>query len=219
LDLDPFPIVIRELVSEYEKKETLTRLIIQLCRGYLVVIWLFGIFRLLLVIPAGLLTLIDMIQNLLQLVNEKLESNTFWVNLKWNLICYNKLVICINVLQFVEIIALFLMEVVMLVIVLFNFIIIRMYNSFPFLVWCFPPVLNMILIVGVQVTIPQCVAFANDCAKWKAHLIIAADERQSPYMRKRTRAMFPLRVNVGVPGYIILYSILGRQQKCHTMKQ
>jgi len=73
MELDPIPIVLRELVSEYPKRETLTWLIIQLCRGYLVVICLFGVCGLLCVIPLGLITLIDVIQNLLQLVNDKLE--------------------------------------------------------------------------------------------------------------------------------------------------
>jgi len=151
-----------------------------------------------------------MIQNLCQLVNEKLQyyshCSSFWVNIRWNVICYNKLIICVNVLQLVEIIGLYYLGSGMLFLVLFNFIIIRLYNIFPFFFWCVFPVLDVIFIGVIQLTVPQCVAFANLAAKWKAHLILLAGKRKSPYMRKRTRAMYPLRVNVGVPGYITLFS-------------
>jgi len=225
---DPIYTVIRELIFQYEKRETATRLIIEFCRVYLTSFYLVEGFRLVSLISLSFITAIDTIQNLCQLVNEKLEyyscHNPLWVNIRWNLLCYNKLVLCVNVLQLVEIIALLLMGAGLIMLVLWNFIIIRMYDFFPFSIWCCFPVLDVIVIGVIQLTIPQCVTFANLAAKWKAHLILTADKRRSPYERKRTRAMYPLRVNVGIPGYINLFSF-GKSTKvsyygailCHTI--
>jgi len=225
---DPFHTVIRELILHYEKRGTATRLIIEFCRAYLTSFFLVGAIRIVSLISLSFITLVHMSQDLSQLVNDKLESyshhSSLWMNIRWNLLCYNRLVICSNVLQLVEIIALIFMGAGMLFLVLFNFIIIRMYDFFPFFVWCCFPVLDVIVILVIQLTVPQCVACANLGAKWKAHLIEVADKQKSPYMRKRTRAMYPLKTNVGVPGYIVLFSF-GKSTKvtyyeailCHTI--
>jgi len=132
-------------------------------------------------------------------------------------------VICVNVLQAVEIVALFMMVAGMLILFLFNFIIIRMYHFFPFLIWCFFPVLNVIFIGVIQLIVPQCVSFAILAAKCKAQLILRAKKQKYPYMIKRTKAVFPLRINVGIPGYVLF--MFGKSTKvsyygglvCHTI--
>jgi len=133
--LDWFQIVIRELIHQNKKRDT-TQFCFEFCRVYLVVLYMFGALRVVSLISFSFITLIGMIQNLCQLANDKLEYyshySSFWVSIRWNVICYNKLIICINVLQLVEIIGLYYLGAGMLFLVLFNFIVIRLYNIFPF---------------------------------------------------------------------------------------
>jgi len=168
-----------------------------------------------------------MMQNSFQLLNDQLKYSSsfpsFSVAIKWNYICYNKLVICVNELQFAEIVVLFLMGAGLLCIILFNFITIRMCNLLPFFLWIFFPVLSVIIFGVIRLTVPPCVAFANLAEKFKAQLIVAANKLKSPYMRKRARAIYLLRINVGFPGHV--FFPFGKSTKvsyygtviCHTI--
>jgi len=206
LHLDPFCVVLRELtVVTTKERFTISRMILELCRAYLSAVCVFGAYRIIFLVIASFITMIGMIQNTFQLLNDKLiESNWYTVDLNWNLICYNSFTIIVNMCQFAEIVALVSMAGIMLVLVLFHFITIRLYNFFPFYIWVFFPIVSVISVGAIQLTIPQSVKTTILAAQLKAQLILTAKKLKSPYMRKRIKAMCPLRINVGFPGYTLL---------------
>jgi len=204
LHWDPFYFVIGKIAFESWLIEALCRMTFEIVRLCLSTICVFGAFRLLFLVIVSFITMASMIENTFQLLSDSLiESLRFRlrVNIDWNALCYNKFIICSHMCEFNAIVSLFLMGMGMLILVMFNFITIRMHNFFPFYIWCFFPAVSVIVVGTIQILVPQCVATTELAAKFKMLLILASEK--SSHRRRKTRAMSPLRINVGLPGYVL----------------
>jgi len=165
----------------------------------------FGTFRLLFLILVLFVTAARMIENSLQLIDDRLKRvNVKWKpsDLMWNIKCYNTLIICMNMSQFVELVAMVLMATGMVLLVIFNFITIRLYNFFPFLIWCYFPFINVIIVCAIQMVVPRSVVIAQSSNTFVQYMKLRGKLCESRYVAKRMHAFIPFRVNAG---YIFFY--------------
>jgi len=152
-----------------------------------------------------LMTITEMFRDILLLMNLTFQAKLTGCKFYANLIryTYNNLAICLNMSQFIELIMFVLMGTGMTILVLFNFITLRLYNIFPFFMWCVFPTVSLAVIGVIQATVPVYLEIGRQAEQFVKNMKWASVGHTfySKYIGKRTRAMFPLRFNVGLPGF------------------
>jgi len=162
--LDPITIVVKEAAKYLAHLGWIPSLFLMFIRIYLLIICSFGIFRLLFLVLVLYITGGGMIETTLELMNSRFRAaNVKWksLNFKWSIRCYNTLIIFMNMSQFVELVSIVLMATGMAILVTFNFIILRLYNFFPFLIWCYFRFIDVVTIGAIQLIVPRGVAVAE----------------------------------------------------------
>jgi len=180
-------------------------LILTVSRVCFILTFEFGIFRLLFLILALFVTAEKMLESTLQIMNCRLRAGDMkWMSLsfKWNIRCYNSLIICMNMSQFVELVSIVLMATGMVILITLNFFILRLYNAFPFLIWCLFPFINFIIVGVIQFIVPKGVAIAESAETFVDYIKLRGKLFSTKYIAKRTQALIPLEIKLGFPGYI-----------------
>jgi len=165
ITLDPITIVVKEAGKYLAHLGWIPSFFLILIRMYLLIICSFGIFRLLFLVLVLYITGGGMIETTLELMNSRFRAaNVKWksLNFKWSIRCYNTLIICMNMSQFVELVSIVLMATGMAILVTFNFIILRLYNFFPFLIWCYFPFIDIVTVGAIQLIVPRAVTIAEN---------------------------------------------------------
>jgi len=198
---DPFYGIIQKNIGSLKRLGIIVYYVCEGARAYLTVLCLFGAFRLLFLVLVMFITLVRVTQNILMLLIKRLKSHGGKVDMKYNFVWYNQLVIGFHMAEFVEIVTFMLMAVGMIVLVILNFAIIKMYNFFPLYIFCMFPVINVIILGTIQLTVPRAVDVTNKSHEFIMLMKLNGGPSVKSYIFRRAKALIPATIDVGLPGY------------------
>jgi len=145
------------------------------------------------------------VENILLFLNDKLQAIRAinMMRLKRFVLRYNHFSICTNISQFIELVVFVLMGIGLAILVLFNFVTLRLLHAFPFIVWCFFPGVSVTVVLPIQVTFPRFVKLTQDEDMLVHRMKLTGDLFRNRFIEKRVKGFRPHRVNVGLPGYAL----------------
>jgi len=135
------------------------------------------------------------------ILNEKAKGLAKMSFFKSNMLWLNQLIICFNIDQFFEVLEFVFMSGGLLIIVSFNLMTLRLYDSVPFTFWCYFPVSNFLTDFSIQMSVPKFALIANLAEQYVVKLKLESGIAKNPYFVRRTKAIFAIQLKAGLPGY------------------